>query len=171
MSQWRRALEERIASCEAKIAQQFKRDERCARLAKVPGVVPLDVTALVAAVGNAQEFKNGRELSAFLGWFRASIPRAASECCSGLPNAAIVICARCAGENCAVLTRIWTLTTINTPARIEISRRRFSFLPSTRDRLAEFRFRDQPGRRNSAESRFVQRWIGRVRLAGRRVAR
>lgn len=126
MSQWRRALEERIASCEAKIAQQFKRDERCARLAKVPGVGPLDVTALVAAVGNAQEFKNGRELSAFLGWFRASIPRAASECCSGLPNAAIVICARCAGENCAVLTRIWTLTTINTPARIEISRRRFS---------------------------------------------
>ncbi len=67
MSQWLRALEERIASCEAKIAHQFKRDERCARLAKVPGVGPLAATALVAAVGNAQEFKNGRELSAFLG--------------------------------------------------------------------------------------------------------
>jgi len=67
MSQWLRTLEERIASCEAKISRYFKHDERCARLAKVPGVGPLAATALVAAVGNAREFKNGRELSAFLG--------------------------------------------------------------------------------------------------------
>ena len=45
----------------------LKRDERCRRLAKVEGVGPLVATAVVAAVGNASEFKSGRELSAWLG--------------------------------------------------------------------------------------------------------
>ena len=67
MGQWLRTLEQRIASCEAQITRKFKHDERCARLAEVPGVGPLTATALVAAVGNAQRFKNGRELSAYLG--------------------------------------------------------------------------------------------------------
>src|ERR1700681_3241193 len=67
MSQWLRTLEQRIASCEARITRKFKHDERCVRLAEVPGVGPLTATALVAAVGNAQRFKNGRELSAYLG--------------------------------------------------------------------------------------------------------
>ena len=67
MSQWLGTLEQRIASCEARITQKFKHDERCVRLAEVPGVGPLTATALVAAVGNAQRFKNGRELSAYLG--------------------------------------------------------------------------------------------------------
>jgi transposase len=67
MSDWLRALEARIASCDEKLDRKFKADERCRRLAKVPGVGPLVATALVAAVGNAREFRNGRELSAFLG--------------------------------------------------------------------------------------------------------
>ena len=67
MSQWLRTLEQRIASCEARITRKFKHDERCVRLAAVPGVGPLTATALVAAVGNAQRFRNGRELSAYLG--------------------------------------------------------------------------------------------------------
>jgi len=66
MSQWLRTLEQRIASCEARITRKFKHDERCQRLAAVPGVGPLTATALVAAVGNAQRFRNGRELSAYL---------------------------------------------------------------------------------------------------------
>jgi transposase len=45
----------------------FKQDERCKRLAKIEGVGPLVATAVVAAVGNASEFKSGRELSAWLG--------------------------------------------------------------------------------------------------------
>jgi len=42
-------------------------DERCQRLAEVEGVGPLVATALVSAVGNAREFRSGRELSAWLG--------------------------------------------------------------------------------------------------------
>jgi transposase len=45
----------------------FQHDERCQRLAAVQGVGPLVATAMVAAVGNAREFKSGRELSAWLG--------------------------------------------------------------------------------------------------------
>ena len=41
--------------------------------------------------------------------------------------------------------------------RLATSRGRL--LPSSRHRLAEFRFRDQLGRRSSAESRLVQRWM------------
>jgi transposase len=67
MGSWLRTLEQRIAGCEARLLYKFRDDERCKRLAEVPGVGPLTATALVAAVGNAQQFRNGRELSAYLG--------------------------------------------------------------------------------------------------------
>jgi transposase len=60
-------LEQRLAGIDKRIARKFKSDERCRRLAEVPGVGPLIATATVAMVGNARQFKNGRELSAFLG--------------------------------------------------------------------------------------------------------
>jgi transposase len=42
-------------------------DDRGERLIKVEGVGPLVATAVVAAIGNARQFTNGRELSAWLG--------------------------------------------------------------------------------------------------------
>ena len=60
-------LDQRIHEYDLKVERVFGQDERCQRLAKVEGVGPLGATALVAAVGNAHEFKNGRELSAWLG--------------------------------------------------------------------------------------------------------
>jgi len=60
-------LEERMRQYELRIQQLFRLDERCRRLAEVEGVGPLTATALVAAVGNATEFKSGRELAAYLG--------------------------------------------------------------------------------------------------------
>ena len=62
-----RFLDERIRTYDLRIGRVFAHDERCQRLAKVEGVGPLVATALVAAVGNANEFKSGRELSAWLG--------------------------------------------------------------------------------------------------------
>ena len=60
-------LDERIRHYEQRVKQVFEQDERCQRLAEIHGVGPLIATALVAAVGNAREFKSGRELSAWLG--------------------------------------------------------------------------------------------------------
>jgi transposase len=71
-------LDQRIHEYDLKVERVFGQDERCQRLAKVEGVGPLGATALVAAVGNAHDFKSGRELSACLGLVPASIPAAAA---------------------------------------------------------------------------------------------
>src|SRR5215472_18764640 len=50
-----------------RVAELVQQDERCQRLAELPGVGPLTATAVVASVGNAREFRSGRELAAFFG--------------------------------------------------------------------------------------------------------
>ena len=60
-------LNERIASHDATIARHARKDERCLRLQQVIGVGPLTADALVATVGCARDFRNGRQLSAWLG--------------------------------------------------------------------------------------------------------
>jgi len=60
-------IDQRIRQYDLKVEHVFGQDERCQRLARIEGVGPLVATALLAAVGNAHEFKNGRELSAWLG--------------------------------------------------------------------------------------------------------
>ena len=57
-------IEARLRQYELHIERLFRQDPRCRRLAEVEGVGPLIATALVAAVGNAAEFKHGRELAA-----------------------------------------------------------------------------------------------------------
>lgn len=61
------ALDEKILRYEKRIQTVFKANPVCQRLAQVEGVGPLIATALVAAVGNAQHFKNGRQMAAWLG--------------------------------------------------------------------------------------------------------
>ncbi len=63
---WRQT-QARVAQLEAQIKRHCAQDERCQRLEQVVGVGPLTASALVATVGNAREFKSGRELSAYLG--------------------------------------------------------------------------------------------------------
>jgi transposase len=67
MAERLKLLDQRIRQYDSRVERVFGQDERCPRLAQVEGVGPLVATALVAAVGNAHEFKNGRELSAWLG--------------------------------------------------------------------------------------------------------
>ena len=63
-----RALDERLEGDEKRLKQQYRRNELCQRLAKVEGIGPVTVTAIVATVGDAQTFRNARELAAWLGW-------------------------------------------------------------------------------------------------------
>src|SRR5215470_11543024 len=62
-----RFIDDRLRKYELIIQRLFRHDERCRRLAEVEGVGPLTATALVAAVGNATDFRSGRELAAYLG--------------------------------------------------------------------------------------------------------
>ncbi len=60
-------LNKKIAQTEAQIKEYFKADEACQRLAEIPGIGVLTATCLVATVGDAGQFYNGRHLAAFLG--------------------------------------------------------------------------------------------------------
>lgn len=60
-------LELLIAEVDRELQHVFRESAACQRLAKMGGIGPLISTALVAAVGNATEFKNGRHMAAWLG--------------------------------------------------------------------------------------------------------
>ena len=57
----------RIAQMDTVIQQTAKENEACQRLTEIPGVGPVTATALVAAVGNASDFRKGRNLAAWMG--------------------------------------------------------------------------------------------------------
>jgi transposase len=67
-------VDEQVAKCEHRITRWFKSNPTCQRLAQVDGIGPLTATAFVAAVANPAAFKNGRQVSAWLGL----VPRQAS---------------------------------------------------------------------------------------------
>ena len=60
-------LDRRIASFDKKIDRVFRINEACQRIAKIKGVGPKTATAIIAAIGDESEFKNGRHLSAWVG--------------------------------------------------------------------------------------------------------
>ena len=60
-------LDRRIASFDKKIAKVFKESPTCQRIVRIKGVGPMTATAIVAAIGDGKEFRNGRHLAAWLG--------------------------------------------------------------------------------------------------------
>ena len=60
-------LDRRIASFDKKIDRVFRSNEACQRIAKIKGIGPKTATAIIAAIGDGAEFKNGRHLSAWVG--------------------------------------------------------------------------------------------------------
>ena len=62
-----RDLDRRIALFDGKIDRVFRASETCQRIARIKGVGPKTATAIVAAIGDGSEFKNGRHLAAWVG--------------------------------------------------------------------------------------------------------
>ncbi len=62
-----RDLDRRISSFDKKIEQVFRNNDACLPIAKIKGVGPKTATAVVAAIGDGSEFKNGRDLAAWVG--------------------------------------------------------------------------------------------------------
>ena len=60
-------LDERVRMFDAQLATVARETPACQRLMTIPGVGVLTATALVAAVGDATAFRNGREMAAWLG--------------------------------------------------------------------------------------------------------
>ena len=60
-------IDERIRVFDRKIDAIFKASEVWQRIAKTRGIGPKTATAMVAAIGDGSNFKNGRHLAAWLG--------------------------------------------------------------------------------------------------------
>jgi len=60
-------IDKQILAYEKQIKAIAKKEPRCQFLLKVPGIGEMTATALVASVGNAAEFQNGRQMAAWMG--------------------------------------------------------------------------------------------------------
>jgi transposase len=62
-----RELDARILAYDRRVEALARESEAAQRLMAIPGVGPVTATAIVATVGHATEFKNGRQFAAWLG--------------------------------------------------------------------------------------------------------
>ncbi|MBW8308033.1 MAG: IS110 family transposase [Candidatus Paracaedibacteraceae bacterium] len=62
-----REVDQKVKSLDQRIAKICQENEACQRIKQVEGIGPLTATALVAAIGEVSNFKNGRHLAAWLG--------------------------------------------------------------------------------------------------------
>jgi len=60
-------LSRQVEELELQIKLWHKENESSKKLEAIPGIGPITASAIVATVGNATEFKNGRQLSAWFG--------------------------------------------------------------------------------------------------------
>ena len=65
-SQWKQ-LQARIIEADRQIQTHAKADEACTRLRAIIGVGPITADAVVATIGSAHSFANGRQFAAWLG--------------------------------------------------------------------------------------------------------
>lgn len=56
-----------IDACDARIDAHARMDERCMRLRAIVGIGPITADAVIATLGSAKDFRNGRQLAAWLG--------------------------------------------------------------------------------------------------------
>jgi transposase len=85
-----RELEGRIAALDRRIVQICRESELCRRLAALLGVGPIIATALAASIGDARQFRCGRDLAA---WCRGSTRAVVGRSCWASVPAATAICA------------------------------------------------------------------------------
>ena len=61
------AIDEQVENLEAELRAVAEQDDACARLASIPGIGAVTATAIVAAIGDGQMFRSGRDFAAWLG--------------------------------------------------------------------------------------------------------
>jgi transposase len=60
-------MDRQVKELEAQIQKWHRENEASLKLAGIPGLGPITASAIVATVGDAREFKNGRQLAAWMG--------------------------------------------------------------------------------------------------------
>ena len=67
-------LDERISTCDREIHAHARQSEQAQRISALTGIGPLTASAVIATLANAHDFRNGRQLAAWMG----VVPRQAS---------------------------------------------------------------------------------------------
>jgi transposase len=62
-----KVLDERIAEYDRELVRLARMDETTRRVQTIPGIGPITASAVVATIGSAHEFRNGREFVSWLG--------------------------------------------------------------------------------------------------------
>lgn len=60
-------LDRQVGELEAQIKTSHRNSEASRKLEKIPGIGPITASALVATIGDAKNFENGRQLAAWMG--------------------------------------------------------------------------------------------------------
>jgi transposase len=60
-------MDRQVKELEAQILLWHRENEASRKLAEIPGLGPITASAIVATVGDAREFKNGRQMAAWMG--------------------------------------------------------------------------------------------------------
>lgn len=60
-------LDRQVGELEQEIQRWHKHNPLSQKLARIPGIGPITATAMIATVGDARQFENGRQLAAWLG--------------------------------------------------------------------------------------------------------
>ena len=61
-------LDRQVDELDVRIQSWHRENAASRKLAAIPGIGPLTASALVASIGDAKSFENGRQLAAWLGW-------------------------------------------------------------------------------------------------------
>lgn len=62
-----RLLDERVGAYDRQLKQHARSEHDAQRIQQLPGIGPITASAIVASVGRAAEFRNGRQFAAWLG--------------------------------------------------------------------------------------------------------
>jgi transposase len=87
-----RALDIEVDEVTALLRTIGNQSELCRRALTVPGIGPIISTAVVAAVGNAQMFRRGRDMAAWLGLVPVSTPQAENQLSAASASEVTCIC-------------------------------------------------------------------------------
>lgn len=77
-------VEEQITVYETKVKMLAKNNEACQRVQQIEGIGPVTAVALVATIGNPNDFKNGRHFAAFIGLVPRQYSSGGRECLLGI---------------------------------------------------------------------------------------